>query len=151
MDKFMMNAHSTKERWMKSITQLLCRVMLALVFIFAGVSKLKDPSGTMAYMQAMGVPGFLLWPTIPFEILGGISLVLGYKTRIIAYTLATFCITTAVIFHHDFNDQMQTIMFLKNIAIAGGLLLLAISGRMAYSMDNRRTENNFFGTRFYRQ
>ncbi len=135
---------------MKSIIQLLCRIMLALVFIFAGLSKLKDPSGTMAYMQSMGIPGLLLWPTIPLEILGGISLILGYKTRITAYALAIFCIATALIFHRNFADQMQTIMFLKNIAIAGGLLLLAISGRMAYSLDNRRTENNFFGTRFYR-
>lgn len=135
---------------MKSITQLLCRVMLALIFIYAGMSKFKDPSGTIAYMQSMGVPGFLLWPTIPLEILGGIALALGYKTKLTAYALALFCIVTALIFHRNFADQMQTILFLKNIAIAGGLLLLAISGRTAFSMDNRRTDNNFFGTRFYR-
>lgn len=134
---------------MTGLIQLLGRTMLALIFIFAGVSKLKDPAGTMAYMQSMGMPGFLLWPTIPLEILGGVALALGYKTRLTAYTLAAFSIAAALIFHRNFADQMQTIMFLKDMAIAGGLLLLAVGGRTAYSMDNRRTENNFFGTRFY--
>ena len=132
---------------MTAIIQPLGRVMLALIFILAGVGKIMDPAGTMGYMQSMGVPGILLWPTIALEVLGGLAVAVGFKTRYAAIALAIFTIATAVIFHRNFADQMQMIMFLKNIAIAGGLLLLAVGGRTAYSMDNRRTQTNFFGTR----
>ena len=132
---------------MTAIIQPLGRMMLALIFILAGVGKIMDPAGTMGYMQSMGVPGILLWPTIALEVLGGLAVAVGFKTRYAAIALAIFTIATAVIFHRNFADQMQMIMFLKNIAIAGGLLLLAVGGRTAYSMDNRRTQTDFFGTR----
>ena len=132
---------------MTAIIQPLGRIMLALIFILAGVGKIMDPAGTMGYMQSVGLPGALLWPTIVLEVLGGLAVAVGFKTRYAAIALAIFTIATAVIFHRNFADQMQMIMFLKNIAIAGGLLLLAVGGRTAYSMDNRRTQTNFFGTR----
>ena len=132
---------------MTAIIQPLGRMMLALIFILAGVGKIMDPAGTMGYMQSVGLPGALLWPTIALEVLGGLAVAVGFKTRYAAIALAIFTIATAVIFHRNFADQMQMIMFLKNIAIAGGLLLLAVGGRTAYSMDNRRTQTNFFGTR----
>ncbi|MGQ0442140.1 MAG: DoxX family protein [Methylophilaceae bacterium] len=132
---------------MYGIIQLLGRIMLALIFILAAVGKVQDPVGTVGFMQAMGVPGILLWPTIALELLGGIAIVIGYKTRLAAFTLALFCIVAAVIFHSDSSDQMQMILFLKNIAIAGGLLLLGAGGITAYSVDDRRKQNNFFGTR----
>lgn len=127
--------------------QLLGRVMLALIFILAGIGKIQDPAGTAGYMQSMGVPGILLWPTIALEVLGGIAIAIGYKTRLTAFALAGFTILAAVLFHRNFADQMQMIMFLKNIAIAGGLLLLAVGGKTAYSMDIRRNQTDFFGTR----
>ena len=132
---------------MTAIIQPLGRMMLALIFILAGVGKIMDPAGTMGYMQSVGLPGALLWPTIALEVLGGLAVAVGFKTRYAAIALAIFTIATAVIFHRNFADQMQMIMFLKNIAIAGGLLLLAVGGRTAYSMDNRRTQTDFFGTR----
>ena len=132
---------------MTAIIQPLGRMMLALIFILAGVGKIMDPAGTMGYMQSVGLPGALLWPTIALEVLGGLVVAVGFKIRYAAIALAIFTIATAVIFHRNFADQMQMIMFLKNIAIAGGLLLLAVGGRTAYSMDNRRTQTNFFGTR----
>ena len=132
---------------MTAIIQPLGRIMLALIFILAGVGKIMDPAGTMGYMQSMGVPSILLWPTIALEVLGGLAVAVGYKTRYAAFALAAFSILAAIIFHRNFADQMQMILFLKNIAIAGGLLLLAVGGRTAYSMDNRRTQTNFFGTR----
>ena len=132
---------------MTGLIQLISRIMLALIFILAGVGKITDPAGTMAYMQSAGLPGLLLWPTIALELLGGIALVVGYKTRLVAFALAAFCVLTAALFHTNFADQMQMILFLKNIAIAGGLLLLAVGGSTAYSMDNRRTTTDFFGTR----
>ena len=132
---------------MAGIIQLIGRIMLALIFILAGFGKIQDPAGTMAYMQSAGLPGILLWPTIALELLGGLALAVGYKTRYVAFALAGFTLLAAVMFHNNFGDQMQMIMFLKNIAIAGGLLLLAVTGITAYSVDNRRNQSNFFGTR----
>ena len=132
---------------MTGIIQLIGRVMLALIFILAGFGKITDPVGTMGYMQSVGLPGLLLWPTIALELLGGIALAVGYKTRLVAFALAGFCVLAAVLFHRNFAEQMQMILFLKNIAIAGGLLLLATGASTAYSMDNRRTTTDFFGTR----
>ena len=132
---------------MTAFVQPLGRIMLALIFILAGVGKIMDPAGNMGYMQSMGVPSILLWPTIALEVLGGLAVAVGFKTRYAAIALAIFSVATAVIFHRNFADQMQMILFLKNIAMAGGLLLLAAGGRTAFSMDNRRTQTNFFGTR----
>ena len=132
---------------MAGIIQLIGRIMLALIFILAGIGKIQDPAGSMGYMQSAGVPSILLWPAIALELLGGLALAIGYKTRYMAFALAAFSLLTAAIFHSNFGDEMQMIMFLKNIAIAGGLLLLAVSGITAYSFDNRRNQSNFFGTR----
>jgi len=132
---------------MTGVIQLLGRVMLALIFILAGIGKIQDPSGTAGYMQSMGVPGILLWPTIALEVLGGLALAAGYKTRLAAFALVGFSVLAAALFHANFADKMQMIMFLKDIAMAGGLLLLAVGGKTAYCVDNRKKQTNFFGTR----
>jgi putative oxidoreductase len=132
---------------MTGIVQLIGRIMLALIFILAGVGKITDPAGTIGYMQSVGLPGLLLWPAIALELLGGLALAIGYKTRWVAFALAGFCLLTAALFHSNFADQMQMILCLKNIAIAGGLLLLAVGGHTAFSVDSRRNQNDFFGTR----
>ena len=132
---------------MTGIIQLLGRMMMALIFILAGLGKIQDPAGTAGYMQSAGLPSILLWPTIALEVLGGLALVLGYKTRYVAFALAIFSVVAALMFHRNFADQMQMILFLKNIAMAGGLLLLAVGGNTAYSMDNKRSSTDFFGTR----
>lgn len=123
---------------MNSYGHLLGRILLAPIFILAGIGKIADPAGTVGYMESMGVPGLLLWPTIALEVLGGLALIVGFKARIAALALAAFSLAAAVLFHHNFADQMQMIMFLKNLAIAGGLLLLASGGAWAYSLDNRK-------------
>ena len=122
---------------MNGIIQLAGRIMLALIFILAGIGKIQDPAGTAGYMQSVGLPGILLWPTIALEVLGGLAIAVGFKTRYAAFALAIFSIASALIFHKNFADQMQMIMFLKNIAMAGGLLLLAVSGKTAFSLDNK--------------
>ena len=132
---------------MNGLIQLAGRIMLALIFILAGIGKIQDPAGTAGYMQSVGLPAILLWPTIALEVLGGLAIAVGYQTRIAAFALAIFSVVAAFIFHKNFADQMQMIMFLKNIAMAGGLLLLAVGGVTAYSFDNRRGQTNFFGTR----
>jgi putative oxidoreductase len=122
---------------MTSIIQLLGRIMLALIFILAGISKIQDPASATGYMQSAGLPAALLWPTIALEVIGGICVAIGFQTRIAAFALAIFSIAAAVIFHRNFADQMQMILFLKNIAMAGGLLLLATSERTGFSLDKR--------------
>lgn len=113
----------------------IARVLMALIFILSGLSKLGASDAVRGYMEAMGVPGALLWPTIAFEIGAGVLVALGYRTRVIALLLAGFCLVTAAVFHHQFTDQIQMIMFLKNIAMAGGFLLLAAVGSGSASLD----------------
>jgi putative oxidoreductase len=113
------------------------RVLIALIFIVAGYGKIGAYEATQGYMNAMGVPGGLLPLVILLELGGGILLVLGLFTRYIALALAGFSIVSAVIFHADFSDQMQQIMFLKNLAIAGGFLFLVALGAGRISVDNR--------------
>jgi len=122
---------------MNSYIHLAGRILLAIIFILAGIGKIKDPAGTIAYMQSVGLPGILLWPTIALEVLGGLAIVVGFQTRLVAFLLAGFTVVAAVMFHNNFGDQMQMIMFLKDISIAGGLLLLVASGSTALGVDNK--------------
>lgn len=118
---------------------LAARVLLAQIFLVAGFGKLgAGYAGTQAYMEAMGVPGMLLPLVIALEIGGGLALVGGFMTRWAALALAGFTVASAVFFHASFGDQMQTIMFMKNLAMAGGLLLLYVHGAGSYSLDARR-------------
>ncbi|SNR64910.1 putative oxidoreductase [Methylobacillus rhizosphaerae] len=120
---------------MNQYAHLIGRILIAIIFIVAGAGKISDPAGTMGYMESVGVPGILLWPTIALELLGGIAIIIGFQTRLIAALLAIFCIAAALLFHFDFNDSMQSILFLKDIAIAGGLLMLASTGPQGLSLD----------------
>jgi putative oxidoreductase len=113
------------------------RILLALIFLMAGLGKLADPAGTAGYMQAMGVPTLLLWPTVALEILGGLMLIIGFKTRLTASALAAFTLLAALIFHRNLSDQMQMVMFLKNLSIAGGLLILSVAAN-PLSLDARK-------------
>ena len=120
---------------MNKYLHLLGRILLAVIFIMAAIGKIKDPAGTISYMASVGLPGFLLWPTIALELLGGIAIIVGFQTRLAAVALAVFTVVAAVLFHNNMADQMQSIMFLKDISIAGGLLLLAASGASGFSVD----------------
>jgi len=122
---------------MDKYLNLIGRLLLAQIFIIAGIGKIFGYAGTMAYMNSMGVPGVLLPLVIALEIGGGLALVIGWQTRWVAYALAIFSILAALIFHHDFADPMQKINFMKNLAIAGGFLILAASGPGALSLDKK--------------
>lgn len=122
---------------MNKYAHLAGRILLAVIFVWSGFGKLGNPAGTAAYMQAMGVPTILLWPTIALELLGGIAIIVGFQTRLVAYGLAAFSLLSAAIFHSNFADQMQMIKFFKNVAIAGGFLLLASSGATDLGVDGR--------------
>lgn len=118
-----------------ALFSLLARLGLAAIFIMAGLNKIGGYAGTVAYMESMGVPGILLPAVIALEVLGGAAIVVGYLTRLAAAGLAVFCLLTALLFHLNFADQMQFILFWKNIAIGGGFLLLVANGAGAFSID----------------
>jgi putative oxidoreductase len=124
---------------MEKVSQLVARVFLGHIFLLAGVSKIGAYAGTQGYMDAMGVPGGLLPLVILLEVAGGLAIIAGWKTKWAAIALAVFSVVSAAIFHNNFGDKTQMIMFMKNIAIAGGFLLLAVHGAGAYSLDNRRS------------
>jgi len=124
---------------MEKISQLLARIFLGHIFLLAGVSKINTYEGTQGYMDAMGVPGVLLPLVILLEIAGGLMIIIGWKTKWASIALALFTVVAAAIFHSNFADQMQMILFMKNIAIVGGFLLLAVHGAGAYSLDNRKS------------
>lgn len=113
------------------------RVLIAAIFFMSGINKIFGYAGTQGYMEAMGISGALLPLVIVVEVLAGLAVIIGWQTRLAALTLAGFSIVTAVLFHANFADQIQFIMFMKNIAIAGGLLFLVANGPGTYALDNR--------------
>ena len=115
---------------MNDYAKLAGRVLLSLIFISAGWSKIGGYDGTAAYMQSQGVPGILLPLVIITELGGGIAVMLGAYTRYAAFALAGFCLLSAVLFHGNMDG-----MFWKNLAIAGGFLFVYASGAGALSLD----------------
>jgi len=122
---------------MDKYVNLAGRILLAHIFLLAGINKITGYSGTQAYMEAMGVPGMLLPLVILLEVGGALALIVGWQTRWAAYALALFSIVSALIFHSNLSDQIQMILFMKNWAMAGGLLVLAANGAGAFSLDQR--------------
>ncbi|NHA13751.1 DoxX family protein [Thioalkalivibrio sp. XN279] len=116
---------------------LAARVALAALFIIAGLGKIGGYEGTAGYMQSMGVPGVLLPLVIALEIVGGLAIAVGYRTRLVAFLLAGFSVLSGLIFHSPLDPNEQT-QFLKNLAIGGGFLLLVVHGAGRYSLDARR-------------
>jgi putative oxidoreductase len=118
-------------------TQLAGRVLMSAIFIMAGISKIGAYAGTQGYMESAGVPGALLPLVILLEIGGGLAVLLGWKMRSAAVLLAGFSVLSALIFHANFADQMQSTLFMKNVAMAGGLLFLVSGSVPAWSIDAR--------------
>lgn len=123
---------------MEKIMYLAGRVLVAHIFLLAGLQKIGSYAGTQGYMESMGVPGMLLPLVILVEVGGAIALIIGWQTRWAAAGLALFCVLSAALFHTNFADGTQMIMFMKNLSIAGGLLFIAAHGAGAYAMDIRR-------------
>jgi putative oxidoreductase len=113
------------------------RLLLASIFILEGWSKLRGYGAAAAYMDRFGVPGTLLPAVIALEFAGGLMIAAGWQTRIASVALAMFCVLAAILFHANFTDRNQLLHFEKDIAIAGGLLVLAISGAGRWSADGR--------------
>ncbi len=122
---------------LSGLSELAGRILLAAIFLITGLGKIGAFATTAAYMDSVGVPGALLPVVIAFEVLAAIALIAGWKTRLTAFLLAGFTLLSGLIFHSNFADQMQMVMLLKNVAIAGGLLLLVANGAGALSVDRR--------------
>ena len=117
------------------IIEAFGRIILSSLFLIEGVRKFFFQEETMMYMEEYGVPEILFFPSIILEILFPILLIIGYKTRFSAFIMALFTLSVAIIFHTDFQNQMELIFFLKDIAIAGGFLIIAFNEPKICSID----------------
>lgn len=124
----------------QAVVPTVGRILISLIFLLSGISKISAPAMTIGYIEAVGLPLPILafGTAIVIEIIGGIALVLGYQTRFVAAALALFSVVTALGFHSDLADQNQFVHFFKNIAMAGGLLNVVALGGGKLSLDGWR-------------
>jgi len=121
---------------------LVARCLVAALFIWSGIGQVAGYDETATFMSRNGVIGNLLAIAVFIELAGGILLVVGYRMQLTCLVLAGFCVVTALLFHANFADKAQMFHFLKNSAIAGGLLALYVSGpgRMSFDGPGERAE-----------
>ena len=117
------------------IVEVFGRILLSTLFLVEGVRKFFFQEETIMYMEDYGVPEILFFPSLGLEIVFPILLIVGYKTRFSASIMALFTLTVALIFHTNFDNQMELIIFLKDIAIAGGFLIIAVNEPRICSID----------------
>jgi len=123
---------------LKPWLELAGRWLLVFMFIYSGLGKITGYEGSAQYMQQAGVPGLLLPLVIAVELVGGLAVAVGWRTRLAAFLLAGFSVLAALFFHAKFDDPAQQIQFMKNLTIAGGFLLLVVHGAGTLSLDARR-------------
>lgn len=124
---------NVRQRWFS----FLGRVLLSLIFIISGVTKLMDPAGTMAYIESahLPLPQVAYVVSLFIELGLGLALLVGFKAQLAAAGIAVFTFVVALMFHSNMADPVQVIMFLKNITIIGGLLVVIAFGPGGYSVD----------------
>ncbi|MES2548840.1 MAG: DoxX family protein [Pseudomonadota bacterium] len=120
---------------LKTYAPLITRLFLAVVFIPAGLGKLGDVAGFAGYLTSGGLPAFLAWPSIIFEVLLGLSMLIGFQARWMALLGAGFCVVAGLLYHFAPADQMQMIMFFKNLGIAGAFLMIFAHGPGKLAVD----------------
>ena len=118
------------------IVELFGRIFLSALFLIEGFGKISMQEDVIMYMEDYGVPGILFLPATVLEILFPLFLIIGYKTKWAAAVMALFTFTVAIIFHSDFSEGMQMIFFLKDIAIAGGFMIIIAYGPNKISLDH---------------
>jgi len=119
-------------------TELLGRVLLSALFFISGAGKITGYAATAGYIASKGIPAWWLPLVIVTELLGALAIALGWRTRLVAVLLAGYSVLTALVFHMNFADPVESVMFLKNLSIAGGFLLLVAHGAGGYSLDARK-------------
>jgi putative oxidoreductase len=120
---------------LRTYAPLVARIFLAALFIPAGLSKLGDVAGFTGYLTSGGLPAFLAWPSIIFELLLGASMLLGFQARIMGLLGAGFCVLAAVLYHLDPADQMQMQAFSKNLGVAAAFLMIFTHGAGKFAVD----------------
>ena len=123
---------------MTNFIDLIGRILISALFLISAYNKIFSIDESIGWMEGFDVPGFLIYPTIAFEIILPLFVIIGYQARISAGLLAIFCLATAFIFHLDFIDQTQTIAFLKNLGLAGGFLFIVANGTKEWSVDREK-------------
>jgi len=125
-----------------SVAPFIGRLLMAAIFLISGAGKLMAPAGTIGYIASVGLPlpELAYAGALAMEIGGALLLVAGYRTRWVAAALALFSVVSALIFHNALGDQNQLFHFLKNLAMAGGLLQVVAFGAGSFSLDERRAE-----------
>ena len=118
------------------IVEFIGRILLSALFLIEGIGKISMQEDVMMYMENYGIPGILFIPAVILEILFPLLLIVGYKTKMAAFVMALFTFTVAIIFHTDFDDGMQLISFLKNLAITGGFMIVIAYGSNKFSLDH---------------
>ena len=118
------------------IVELIGRILLSALFLIEGVGKISMQEDVMMYMENYGIPGILFIPAVILEILFPLLLIVGYKTKLAAFVMALFTFTVAIIFHTDFSKGMEMVFFLKDLAIAGGFLMIFVYGANKISLDH---------------
>ena len=118
------------------IVELTGRIFLSVLFLVEGVGKIFTQEQVLMYMEDYNVPGILFFPAVVVEILFPLLLIVGYKTKLAALVMTLFTLTVAIIFHTDFSEGMQMIFFLKDLAIAGGFLIIVAYGPSKISLDH---------------
>lgn len=136
---------------MQNVIPLIARILLSAIFLRSGIGKIIGFAGTQQSMASAGIPltGLFLFGAIVFELVGGISVLLGYKARWGAIVLIIFLIPATLIFHTDFADSMQVGQFMKNLAILGGLLMVVAYGPGSISLDARTLSSSRSSSRDY--
>ena len=117
------------------IVEAFGRIFISLLFIFEAFKKFSLKEETIFYMEDYGVPEILFYPALLFEMIFPILLIIGYKTKISAFAMFIFTIVITIIFHSDFSDQIQLMAFLKNLAIAGGFLIISTNEPKVCTLD----------------
>ena len=118
------------------IIEFFARIFLSLLFLIEGIRKISIQESVIMYMEDYGVPGILFIPSIILEILFPLLIIVGYKTKLAALVMALFTFTVTIIFHTDFYEDMQMVFFLKDLAIAGGFMMIFFYGANKISLDN---------------
>ena len=118
------------------IVEFIGRILLSALFLIEGIGKISMQEDVVMYMENYGIPGILFIPAVILEILFPLLLIVGYKTKLAAFVMALFTFTVAIIFHTDFSDGMQLIFFLKDLAIAGGFMIIIAYGSNKFSLDH---------------
>jgi putative oxidoreductase len=130
------NPASLDRSTVEKLSELSGRILLSLLFLLSGLLKIPAYAATAAYMSSIGVPAALLPLVIAVEFLGAVAIIVGWKTRIAAFLLGGLTVLAAALFHSDFADLIQAILFMRDLSITGAFLLLMANGAGPLSLDH---------------